>query len=162
MIKGRMISGYPYLQPIHFAHKSTSMKLIALLLITVMALSGQTGCKNGGNTDNATTGTETPTANPSTEGNDAALNADEARERVSSQFAAQFGRMGIELTPEQLQQVEAIAAKYDFASAADRESRRAMRQEFQKEVFDAVLTEEQRNSANLQREEVKSNRKEEE
>ncbi|MCO6484718.1 MAG: hypothetical protein J5I41_02965, partial [Saprospiraceae bacterium] len=115
-----------------------------------------------GNTDSATAETETPTAEPSTDGNDAALNTDEARPRVSSQFAAQFGRMGIELTPEQLQQVEAIAAKYDFASAADRESRRAMRQEFQKEVFDAVLTEEQRNSANQQREEVKSNRKEEE
>jgi hypothetical protein len=130
-----------------------------LFLVLLLAVTGwQIGCKNAGETAGNADSAETTEQSAGGAEGGAITRGEEPRQNVSEQFSGQFGRMGIELTAEQLKQVEAIAAKYDFTAAPDRESRKAMRLEFQKEVFDAVLTPEQQAKSKEQREEIKANR----
>jgi hypothetical protein len=144
--------------PLTLTQNLVFMKQYLFLVLLLAATGWQTGCKNAGETaDNADNGTATEQSAGNADGG-AIISGDEPRQNVSEQFTGQFGRMGIDLSPEQLQQVEAIAAKYNFSAAPDRESRKAMRQEFQKEVFDVVLTPEQQAKSKEQREEIKANR----
>lgn len=133
------------------------MKQYLLLLCTLVALGSFSACKNAGD---AAQGDATEQSAAGAAEGGALTNDEEPRQNVSEQFSGQFSRMGIQLDDEQLKQVEAIAAKYDFTSAPDRETRKALRQQFQKEVFDVVLSPEQRASAQEQREEIKANRPE--
>jgi hypothetical protein len=66
----------------------------------------------------------------------------------SQRLSTQFEELGLGLSAEQVSQIDAIAAKYDFDNAADRDARKAMRQTFQNEVFENVLTAEQQSAYN--------------
>lgn len=74
----------------------------------------------------------------------------------SQRLSAQFEELGLILSPEQVTQIDAIAANYNFTDAADRDARKAMRQAFQKEVFENVLTTDQQNAYNQSRESRKA------
>lgn len=77
---------------------------------------------------------------------------------ASSRVTSQFDQLGLELSGEQEQQIQDIASRYDFEGAADRDARKAMRQEFQKEIFEKVLTPEQRDTYNQKRDANKRGR----
>lgn len=66
----------------------------------------------------------------------------------SQRLSTQFEELGLGLSAEQVSQIDAIAANYDFNNAADRDARKAMRQTFQNEVFENVLTAEQQSAYN--------------
>jgi hypothetical protein len=74
----------------------------------------------------------------------------------SQRLSVQFEELGLSLSPEQVTQIDAIAANYNFAEAKDRDARKTIRQAFQKEIFDNVLTEEQQNAYNQSRESRKA------
>lgn len=69
----------------------------------------------------------------------------------SQRLSVQFEELGINLSPEQATQIDAITANYNFDTAGDRDARKAMRKAFQKEVFENVLTEQQQNAYNQSR-----------
>lgn len=66
----------------------------------------------------------------------------------SQRLSTQFEELGLGLSAEQVSQINAIAANYNFDNAADRDARKAMRQSFQNEVFENVLTAEQQSAYN--------------
>ena len=74
----------------------------------------------------------------------------------SQRLSSQFEKLGLILSPEQVTQIDAIAANYNFDNASDRDVRKAMRQAFQKEVFENVLTADQQSAYNQSRESRKA------
>lgn len=121
------------------------MRSTFLLLIAFFTFGLLVSCSES---KNSTKGDETSTVEQAVE-SESAQPAKElnASERVTSQFE----QLGIELSEEQEQQIETIASRYDFSGAADRDARREMRQNFQKEVFETVLDQEQRDIFNQKR-----------
>jgi type III secretory pathway component EscV len=124
------------------------MKRTFLLFSAVIVLGLLVSCSES---KNSTKGEETATIEQAVEAQPAEA-AREAKElNASERVASQFEQLGIELSSEQEQQIENIASRYDFQGAADRDSRREMRQNFQKEVFENVLDQNQRDIFNQKR-----------
>lgn len=131
-----------------------------LFLLTMTALMGYlvscTGSESAsaGAAENGTEATAegaengSATAATSETASGAAEQAAETKRKKASDPVARatavFEQMGLELTPEQSAMVSEISAKYDLKGAPDRETRRAMLQQYLQEVADNVLTAEQR------------------
>lgn len=138
------------------------MKQSLLFLMILATLGFFAACTDSATTE--ATGT-TEGAVKETSDNAADAVAPEGAERrqgpagnPSGTLSGQFERMGITLSPEQIDQVEALASKYDFAGASDREARKELRAAFQKDVFDNVFTPDQQVIANQQKEQLKNSR----
>lgn len=124
-------------------------KTLFFLLLAVLAGSFAACSDKGSSSTEATeNGTEATSATTETStAGSADQTAETKRKKASDPVAratAVFEQMGLVLTPEQSAQVAEISAKYDLKGAPDRESRRALLQQFLQEVADNVLTAEQR------------------
>jgi len=131
------------------SNKTTMLKKSLFLLILAVMVGSFAACT--GNEATSTEGSEssTTTSTSTTESATGAAEqpAEAKRKKASDPVAratAVFEQMGLELTPEQSAQVAEISSKYDLKGAPDRESRRALLQQFLQEVADNVLTPEQR------------------
>lgn len=128
------------------------MKINLILFSVLIATSFIFSCSDA---DKTTTEGENTTTEVVTEGKETKPRP-KKNNPPSQRLSEQFEELGLSLSPEQVSQIDAIAANYNFSDATDRDARKAMRQAFQKEVFDNVLTEEQRNSYNQSKESRKA------
>lgn len=127
-------------------------KTLFLLVLAIMAGSfascSDKGSSSSESSESSSTGTAgTEAAGTETTATSADQPAEAKRKKASDPVAratAVFEQMGLELTPEQSTQIAEISAKYDLKGAPDRESRRALLQQFLQEVADNVLTPDQR------------------
>lgn len=134
---------------------------IALLVFGLWVVVN-TGCKDK---PAATNDTESATTSDNNNGKGAPGDADHLARQlkdkpssVEEQLAAQFSRIGVTLTAEQLAKVSEVADKYDLMNAPDRETRRKMKNDFQMEVINTILTPEQKETALSVMEERKKSR----
>lgn len=127
--------------------------LSATLVLSVIFACSES--KNSTKNENVSTVEQTEETAPEQA---AAPDAKEKDFNASSRVTSQFDQLGLELSGEQEQQIQDIASRYDFEGATDRDARKAMRQEFQKEIFEKVLTPEQRDTYNQKRDANKRGR----
>ncbi len=75
------------------------------------------------------------------------INQDDPADRMLTKYTS----MGLELSEEQVANLRAIVANYDFNSAADKAARQAMRTKMLEEIQNNVFTPEQRTTFESQR-----------
>ncbi|MCB0571984.1 MAG: hypothetical protein KDC66_19595 [Phaeodactylibacter sp.] len=63
---------------------------------------------------------------------------------VVARSTEQLQKLGVTLDDAQQAQLQELAAKYDFSNVNTQEERRAMRQNLQRDIYDNILTPEQR------------------
>lgn len=136
--------------------------LTTLLVFGILAALN-TGCKDKpvASGDAAESATASDQKNGKGAPGDAEHMARQLKDKPSSsdeQLAAQFSRIGVTLSAEQLAQVAEVAGKYDLMNAPDRETRRKMKNDFQMEVINTILTPEQKETALSVMEERKNSR----
>lgn len=116
------------------------MKKIFLSFFAATLFVSLIGCSNS--KKSGETSSETPeTAVEETQ--TTTSDAKEAGVDAYGRVAGQMEQLGIELSEDQQRLLQEAAGKYDFNSASNAEQRKAMRQEFQQEMYNILTPEQQ-------------------